>query len=233
VTAPNLAGDAVRITASAFQSGKLSALDFASKGKDIQNLALTERKALCHCATELLEYSYLIEHQMTSFSSRPYFSLFDESASKINAQTTLVADFNRLARLEQFPDLKNLYRELNIPFTKLVQHRGKRTSVSFRKWLAEANSTSPDGQIVKEYIDSIAETKGFFETKSGKLTKSVVMTALGAGIGAMIGGAEGALGGRQWERGWRLEPISHWILWTNFSSVGLLRAGRQRCSSMI
>jgi hypothetical protein len=195
VTAPNLAADAVRITSSAFQSGKLNALDFASEGKDIQNLALSERKALCHCATELLEYSYLIEHQMTSFSSRPYFSLFDESASKINAQTTLVADFNRLAQLEQFPDLKNLYRELNIPFTKLAQLRGKRTSIAFRKWLAEANSTNLDVQIVKEYIDSIADTKGFFETKSGKVTKSVVMTALGAGIGAMIGGAEGALGG--------------------------------------
>jgi hypothetical protein len=132
---------------------------------------------------------------MTSFSSRPYFSLFDESATKINAQTTLVTDFNRLVQLEQFPDLKNLYREANVPFTKLAQLRTKRSSVAFRKWLAEAKSTNPDGQIVKEYIDSITDTKGFFETKSGKLTKSVVMTTLGAGIGAMVGGAEGALGG--------------------------------------
>jgi hypothetical protein len=195
VTAPNLSADAVRITVSAFHSGKLKALGFSSEGKDIQNLAQPERKALCQCATELLEYSYLIENQMTSFSSRPYFSLFDESASKINAQTTLAADFNRLAQLEQFPNLKNLYRELNVPFTELAQLRRKRSSVAFRKWLAETNSTNPDGQIVKEYIDSIADTKGFFETKAGKLTKSVVMTSLGAGIGALIGGVEGTVGG--------------------------------------
>jgi hypothetical protein len=44
VTAPDLAADAVRLTASAFHSGKLMALDFSSAGKDIQNLALPERK---------------------------------------------------------------------------------------------------------------------------------------------------------------------------------------------
>jgi hypothetical protein len=195
VTAPRLAAVAVGITASAFQSGKLKALNFSSQGKDIQNLALPERKALCHCATELLEYSYLIQNQMTSFSSHPYFALFDESAGKITAQTTLVTDFNRLAQVEQFPDLQYLYGELKIPFTKLVQLRKKRSSVAFRKWLAEANSAAPDGEIVKEYIDSIADTKGFFETRSGKITKSVAMTALAAGIGAAVGGAEGAVKG--------------------------------------
>jgi hypothetical protein len=44
VTPPNLAADAVSITASAFRSGKLKALNFSSEGKDIQNLALSERK---------------------------------------------------------------------------------------------------------------------------------------------------------------------------------------------
>jgi len=58
-------------------------------------------------------------------------------------------------------------------------------------------------------VDSIAEERGFFVTKKGKLTKSVVMTGIGTGIGPLIGGLEGALVARQLERLLRLEPIGH------------------------
>jgi hypothetical protein len=192
---PNLSHDSVALTVSAFNSGKLDVLDFRTKGKDIQNLVLSDRKALCNCATELLEYSYLIQNRMTSLSNPKYFFLFDESASKIKTHTTITANFNRLAKLEGFPDLKALYKELHDPFQKLPQLRAKRSSTQFREWLFAANSLAADSDITKEYVDSIADAKGFFETRRGKLTKSIVMTAIGAGVGTVIGGAEGAIGG--------------------------------------
>jgi hypothetical protein len=195
VPAPELSHDAVRMTVSAFHSGKLNALNFSPVGKDIQNLTAPQRKDLCRCATELLEYSFLIQHEMTSFSSKQYFNLFDQSVSKVEARSTIPADFNRLATLEGFPNLRALYSELNDPFKRLPGLRAKRSSAEFRKWLAETNSSATDAGITKEYVDSIAEKTGFFETKKGKLTKSVVMTGIGTGIGAMIGGFEGALGG--------------------------------------
>jgi tetrahydromethanopterin S-methyltransferase subunit F len=183
------------MTVSAFHSGKLNALNFSPVGKDIQNLTAPQRKDLCRCATELLEYSFLIQHEMTSFSSKQYFNLFDQSVSRVEAHRSIPGDFNRLASLEGFPNLKTLYSELNDPFEGLPKLRVKRSSVAFRKWLAETNSSTTDVDIAKEYVESIAEKAGFFETKKGKLTKSVVMTGIGTGIGAVIGGAEGALGG--------------------------------------
>jgi hypothetical protein len=185
----------VAITTSAYNSGKLKALNFFTSGKDIKDLTLSERETLCRCATELLEYSYLIQHEMTSFSNRDYFSLFDESVSKVQSQGVIAANFNRLARLAGFPDLQALHGELKDPFKNLARLRGKNSSVKFRKWLGEASFSGTDMDITKEYVDSIAEATGFFETRKGKVTKSVVMTAIGAGIGAAIGGVEGALGG--------------------------------------
>jgi hypothetical protein len=193
--APTLARDAVGIVASSFKSGKLNALNFSTSGKDLNNLPLADRKALCDCATQLLEYSFLIQHNMTSFSSNPYFSLFDESVSKIQTQTSITAAFNQLAALEGFPDLKALYSELDEPFKELPKLRAKSGSAAFRRWLNETTSTMTDQNIIKEYIDSIVESKGFFESKKGKLLKSVVMTAIGAGVGAVIAGAGGAIGG--------------------------------------
>lgn len=195
VPSPDLSRDAVGMTVSAFHSGKLNALNFSPLGKDILNLTLPQRKDLCRCASELLEYSFLIQHEMTSFSNKQYFNLFDQSVSKVEAHRTITADFNRLATLEGFPNLKALYSELNDPFTRLPKLRAKRSSAEFRKWLAETNSSATDVDIMKEYVDSIAEKKGFFETKKGKLTKTVVMTGIGTMMGALIGGFEGALRG--------------------------------------
>lgn len=195
IPSPELSRNAVSITVSAFNSGKLNVLDFSSTGKDITNLALSQRKALCQCATELLEYSYLVEHNMTSFSNRQYFSLFDESVSKLQLQKSISRNFNRLAKLEGFPDLAKLHTELQDPFKNLPQLRAKKSAIKFRKWLAAASFSKTDADITKEYVDSIVEATGFLETKMGKITKSVVMTAIGSGIGAAIGGVEGALGG--------------------------------------
>jgi hypothetical protein len=191
----DISENAVSITVSAYNSGKLKALNFPTSGRDIKDLALPERKILCQCATELLEYSYLIQHRMTSFSNNHYFSLFDESVSKIQSQATITANFNRLATLEGFPDLKILHAELKEPFKNLARLRAKRSSVKFREWLATTSFSATDTDIAKVYVDALADASGFFETRKGKVTKSVVMTAMGATIGAAIGGVEGALGG--------------------------------------
>jgi len=191
----DISQNVVGITVSAYNSGKLKALNFPTSGRDIKELALPERKILCQCAAELLEYSYLIQHQMTSFSNKHYFSLFDESVSKVQLQATIAGNFNRLAMLEGFPDLKTLHGELKEPFKNLARLRAKRSSVKFREWLATASFSATDTDIAKEYVDAIADAAGFFETRKGKVTKSIVMTAIGAAIGAAIAGVEGALGG--------------------------------------
>jgi len=191
----DISQNAVSITVSAYNSGKLNAINFPVSGKGIRDLALPERKVLCQCASELLEYSYLIQHGMTSFSNKPYFSLFDESVTKVQSQAAVKANFNRLTALEGFPDLKSLHAELKEPFKNLAKLRAKHSSAKFREWLATATFSATDQDIAKEYVDSIADAKGFFETRKGKVTKSVVMTSIGAAIGAAVGGAEGALGG--------------------------------------
>jgi hypothetical protein len=71
-------------------------------------------------------------------------------------------------------------------FPLSYQHRKERGaglhySVKFRDWLANASCT--DQSIIKEYLNSLDAPKGFFETKTGKVTKSIVMTALGTGAG--------------------------------------------------
>jgi len=104
-------------------------------------------------------------------------------------------NFNRLAEIENIPDLQSLYLEVNDPFKRLLKIRNKSSSKKFRAWLGDCSSSSDSLDIAKDYIDLIANSKGFFETKKGKFVKTIVMSAIGAGVGALIAGHTGAVGG--------------------------------------
>jgi len=190
IPSSDLPKDAVTIVHSAYRSGKLKLMG-VDTGQDIRNLSLSARSDLCKCATELMEYSYLLSSSMTSFSNFHYYALFNESVSKVRSKDTLYQNFNSISAVEGFPDLRTLRSELKIPLSKLSKLRQKRNAVQFRNWLATTSYAAGDVVVTKEYIDAIADAKGFFETKKGKLAKSVAMTTVGAGVGALIAGAEG------------------------------------------
>ncbi len=186
----DLCKQAVNIVHSAYRSGTLQLLGLNTE-QDIRNLPLGAKAELCKCAAELMEYSYLLGARMTSFSNPHYYALFNNSISKVQIKDALVRNFNSIASIEEIPDLRGLRSELGIPLSKLPKLRCKKSAVHFRAWLAKTSDLPSDISIIKEYIDAIADAKGFFETKKGKLAKSIAMTAVGTGIGALIAGAEG------------------------------------------
>jgi len=196
---PDLAKQTVDITNSAYNSGKLRALGFAPERKSLMELTLQERQLLGKCATELLEYRYLISQGMTSLSEFPYFSFFANSIQRIASGTKVTSGFDELARFENFPDLKALYPTLEKGMHQLPKLRARRRSMLFREWLSSA--TAGDGEITREYLDAITNAKGPLDTKVGKLTKSIVMTTIGAAVGATLegsvtGAAEGGIMGK-------------------------------------
>jgi hypothetical protein len=181
-----LAGRAVAITKSAFNSNKLISLGLSPIMRPLENLPEKERSILCECATELLEYSFLMEQGMSSYSKFRYFDLFSASVRRIREASLTTLNFNELAKLEGFPDLKALYPQLENGLHQLPKLRDKRSTRKFRAWLAATEGSEAGGEIAREYIEAIANAKGILDTARGKFTKSVVMTAVGAGIGAAV-----------------------------------------------
>lgn len=183
----DLAGQAVETANSAYNSGKLQPFNLSPDKAPLTNLPVRDRERLCKYATELLEYRFLMERGMTSLSTFEYFSFFSDSVQHIKNLRNIPVQFNELAKLEGFPDLKALYPEIDEPLLKLPKLRAKRSSQKFREWLASA--TDKDVDIATEYISAITDVKGPVNTTVGKFTKSIVMTAIGAGVGAALHGS--------------------------------------------
>jgi hypothetical protein len=190
-----LAADAVRLANSAFESGKLRLLGFPEDVKDLRRLNQDTRKNLCMYATELLEYSFMVESGMTSYSKPTFHSIFQDSAAKLDIARRTARNFVAIATRTDVPDLRALFQLLKGNATGLPRLRAKRSAVRFRDWLASASADPADPDIVKAYIKALDAPKAFFETRKGKITKSFIKTAIGGGLGAAVAGPEGAVGG--------------------------------------
>lgn len=179
----DLAKRAVEFTNSAYTSGKLSKLGLPPVDP-LTNMPRAKRERMNACASEVTDYSYVMDKGMTSLTNYTFFSLLSDSAEKLKKRADMVGGFNELSKVEAFPDLKALFPQLKNPLQQLPALRGKASSIKFRKWLAE--TTRGDADLSAAYVAAIADLKGPFATPKGKFVKAIAMTGIGAGVGAGV-----------------------------------------------
>lgn len=191
----NLSSNAVSLSRSAFENGKLKSYDLSPDNCAFRELDKNGRKKLCHCAEDILQYSHLLNNNMASYSNFEFYRLFNESNKRIHEAAKIQSDFDDLTRLEDIPDLRKLFPKISSPFKQIVKLRNKSSSKKFRTWLAECSDTEDNTEISKEYVDAISNARGFFQSKTGRFTKSIAVSTVGAGLGMLVAGPAGAAGG--------------------------------------
>ena len=186
---------------SAFSSGKLKQYGLDNEVLDLYKLPKGSKGSLVQCAEDLLEYKHIIATGQTTLENSRFISLFNDTADKI-IKINPGESVSIVAELEGFPDLKSVYHAIENPLQKAVGLREKKNIIKFRKWL-DAAPNEERSDIIEAYLEAIANPKGFFETTSGKLTKLMAMTIIGAGVGVVatplsttVGALAGAAAGR-------------------------------------
>jgi hypothetical protein len=196
--------DASNLIMSSYNSGKLAHLGLDNK-LDIYKLRPEQKKLLNNCASEILEHKFLISKNFTAHKTQSFNSLFTDSIRKLSRTDAAVTVF----KLENFPNLHNLSLELGNPLNMVAKYRSRKNAIRFRSWLDTTIDSKELAEVTRAYIDSIENAKGFFETKRGRLTKNIAMTAFGAGVGSIVGPIGTAVGG---VIGMALEPAADFAL---------------------
>lgn len=192
---PEISENAVSIVRSAYISGKLTPYGLGPESGKYSELGLSSRQLLSSCADEVLQYCHLLNEGMTTYDQMNFYRMFSDSGKKLNEGLKISKAFSELSELQDFPDLKALFSELDKPYEKLLSVRNKYRSKKFRTWLSEVSGNESIESLSREYIEAIANSKGFFQTRSGRFSKSIAMTTIGAGVGAIIAGPIGVAGG--------------------------------------
>ena len=157
------------------------------------NMSASEKTIAAQCADQFAEYKYILDHGMTSFANYKYYSPFWDAASRFQTMNRSVEGFSRIATLDGLPDLKALFDQIPTPFAKLPNLRQTRNAKFFRNWLEKTAGKSPDVDMVRSYLDALAERAGALDTKRGKIFKTVGMATVGMAAGSVatrLAGAE-------------------------------------------
>lgn len=201
VSPPTDISETTIFVTSAFSSGKLKPYGLDNEVLDLYKLPKESKGSLVQCAEDLLEYKHIIATGQTTLENSRFIALFNNTADKI-IKTNPGEAVSIVAELEGFPDLKAVYRAMENPLQRAVGLREKKNILKFRKWL-DAAPNEERGDIIQAYLEAIASPKGFFETASGKLTKLMAMTIIGAGVGvaatplsSTVGAIAGATAGK-------------------------------------
>jgi hypothetical protein len=182
-----LAAEVVGISKSAYESGRLKGYGLDPSEVAYREIPLKKRETLSKCAGSLLEYKFAMSNSLTSYSNRDFYEFLNQSCGRLSSVETRLSEFTTLARLENIPDLKQLYAKIDHPFAKMNELRKKRTSRRFREWLSHAPHDSVSSEeLSKHYLDALMQPVGVMQTTTGKLVKSIAMTAIGAGIGMAV-----------------------------------------------
>ncbi|WP_455928780.1 hypothetical protein [Pseudomonas fluorescens] len=196
VPKPELSHSAVQLAQSAYRSSKLDVYGFNSMDVDLMELKKPQRELLGRCAEDLLQFSFLLESGMVSFGEKEFYSFFESSVAKLEQAYPIVKSYSELAKIENLPNFAEAFSRINDPFSNLIKLRGKGKSKRFRAWLAQVSADERlTDQIAAEYLNAVANAKGFFQTFKGKMVKNVAMTSIGMGVGTLIAGPLGTLVG--------------------------------------
>ncbi|MBS1001690.1 hypothetical protein JK169_11855 [Acetobacter persici] len=202
----NLAKDAVDLTNSAYMSGRLVDAGIPLEGRSLENIPKQYFDKLLKCANEMLEYKLLVRMKWSSTSNFTFHNIFSESVRRLTTASSVSSGFRYLSNINNIPNFSVLFENIKTPLESIPRIRAKRSSERFRQWIATGDGESPE-ELTRRYIEAIGGSRGFFERGLGKFTKSLAMTGVGAGVGALIEAglpatAAGALAGKA------LEPLA-------------------------
>lgn len=179
-------------TISAFKSNKFAYYGLTNE-KDLSQLNKEQKETLNKCASDLLEYKFTISEQLMINQNSEFQPLFNSTLKNCIKHNKILTE---IIRIENFPNLKEVFFNLEKTSLKdVIKIREKNNIKKFRNWLNEISDNVELNDVTKEYINSIENSKGFFETKKGRFTKNITMSLLGAGVGSISGPMGTAIGG--------------------------------------
>lgn len=189
-----LAHDVARMTLDSYKTGLLGSIGIPY-GKPSMQLTKEERTKLCGCATDVLVAAVISQFGYVTFGEFKPYTLVSEAVTRTLRALKVRDDFCRILRLENVPDFRRFYAVRRPDFRAMLKVRKKPDAVRFRRWLYEVSENSNGSELTKAYLDAVADNAGFFDSRLGKLARTLSLCAVGAGVGSLVAGLPGSLVG--------------------------------------
>lgn len=204
IVTEDLSKKAQKIGHDSYTSNKFSNLGLPNI-KDFADFKSEDRRLLLRLAGQILELSVLSMFKYNTNNNYDVLSLNQVEFERLKKSKKLEEYQNEIFELQGIPDFKEMINLGYINKTEIPKLRSTKNAENFRKWINEVANKDEFESISKEYIEAITK-KGFIETKTGKLVKTLAVSGFSTVLGTVIGGPAGGVVGAA--TGKLLEPIA-------------------------
>jgi hypothetical protein len=163
----------------AMSEGSLEHLGLLRRSK-ILDAPVRDGQILNNAAVSLLTYRHILANNLISTGNESVYDFFSRGLTSLERPDLRLEQFGVLAEFEQFPNLQELFGEINEPFLHVAKFRQSNVARTFRTWLSTIEGAKSDIDVIREYVNACAAKRGFFETAPRKFLKAVSVAALGS-----------------------------------------------------
>lgn len=163
--------------------------------KNLTDLKQKERKLLCSLATQCLDLTILAKYQFSTYNSFDLMKLNRSEYGNLKNANAIENVVETVFDIESIPNFSSMISEGMIDITDIAKLRKRKSSKQFRVWIDKVSHHEDKSDITREYIDSVMDSKTFFQTPKGKLTKVIAVTSLGVVVGSTMAGPSGVIMG--------------------------------------
>ena len=163
--------------------------------KDPNDLNLEERGKLLDLANSILEAGIISKNGFKSYNNYGELEIAEKSFENIGKAYNISANVSEILRIENTPDLKQIYQNNKFEIEDIFKLRHFKTAKYFRKWINEVGENANSNEVTEAYLAEIKEAKSFFNTTKGKIIKNTLMYGATSGLGMLLAGQIGAVVG--------------------------------------
>jgi hypothetical protein len=160
--------------------------------RDLGSLAAQERATLARLASELHDLAFLSDQKMETLDEFVIAKVCDDSITRLTQGKKVATAEARLFEIENVPSFGALFVQNALTLSELPKLRQHPDAIRFRKWLRTASASSDASDIGRAYLDAISHRSGFLNSTTGKVTKTLALSAFSAVVGAFVAGPAGA-----------------------------------------
>jgi hypothetical protein len=186
--------DSAKLVIESYENNNLQALGLPYT-KEPDQLDKKERMLLLNLGHKVIETAMLSQYNLKSYENYDHYEICKQNFSNIGNAFNISDNTTRLFKIENLPNLKELYLNDNLDFDSVFKIRHLSTAKYFRKWINQVGENANSQEVTAEYLNQIKGNTKFFESTRGKFVKNLGLFGVSTGVGEVIGGQIGAAAG--------------------------------------
>ena len=186
----DLSSNAVNIIVDSYKNNLLENIGLPYN-KEETMLSIEERMKLAQIGSKLMNAINLLNNGYKSMNSFDELAILENGYNKIGNTLNITEGTTEILKFQDIPNFRELYLSNKYNIEDIFRLRHLENAKVYRKWINNIDDELNTRKITADFYSEATNSKSFFETHKGKLTKEIGIFGITTVTGALIGGIAG------------------------------------------